>query len=140
MPPTYQQTADGSMTNADMDQFKKMQELFADPANLSMIIKDLGQTDDESVNGQDCYTLTAKVIGQKVKVWVDKTTYLIPQWQITLGGAISDADIDDAFSLYESAFTNMPPMAIGDDQVAGKNVCAGDGKNPRHPHFNFKKH
>jgi hypothetical protein len=112
IPPTYQQTADGSMTNADMDQFKKMQELFADPANLSMIIKDLGQTDDESVNGQDCYTLTAKVIGQKVKVWVDKTTYLIPQWQITLGGAISDADIDDAFSLYESAFTNMPPMAL----------------------------
>ncbi|HEX3890462.1 MAG TPA: hypothetical protein VHX90_06380, partial [Verrucomicrobiae bacterium] len=35
-----------------------------------------------------------------------------PQWQITLGGAISDADIDDAFSLYESAFTNMPPMAL----------------------------
>jgi outer membrane lipoprotein-sorting protein len=111
-PPIYQQTADGSMTNADMDQFKKMQELFADPANLSMIIKDLGQTDDESVNGQDCYTLTAKVIGQKVKVWVDKTTYLIPQWQITLGGAISDADIDDAFSLYESAFTNVPPTAM----------------------------
>ena len=111
-PPTYQQTADGSATNAAADQFKKMQELFADPANLTKIIKDLGQTDDESVNGQDCYTLTAKVIGQKVKVWVDKTTYLIPQWQITLGGAISDADIDDAFSLYESAFTNMPPMAL----------------------------
>jgi outer membrane lipoprotein-sorting protein len=111
-PPTYQQTADGSVTNVDADQFKKMQELFADPANLTKIVKDLGQTDDESVNGQDCYTLTAKVIGQKVKVWVDKTTYLIPQWQITLGGAISDADIDDAFSLYESAFTNMPPMAL----------------------------
>jgi hypothetical protein len=111
-PPTYQQTADGGMTNAAEDQFKKIQQLFADPANLTKIIKDLGQTDDESVNGQDCYTLTAKVIGQKVKVWVDKTTYLIQQWQITLGGAISDADIDDAFSLYESAFTNMPPTAL----------------------------
>jgi outer membrane lipoprotein-sorting protein len=111
-PPTYRQTANGSVTNADADQFKKMQQLFDDPANLTKIIKDLGQTDDESVNGQDCYTLTAKVIGQKVKVWVDKTTYLIPQWQITLGGAISDADIDDAFSLYETAFTNMPSMAL----------------------------
>jgi outer membrane lipoprotein-sorting protein len=111
-PPTYQQLADNTVTNAAADQFKKMQELFADPANLTKIIKDLGQTDDESVNGQDCYTLTAKVIGQKVKVWVDKTTYLIPQWQITLGGAISDADIDDAFSLYQSAFTNMPPVAL----------------------------
>jgi outer membrane lipoprotein-sorting protein len=112
MPPTYQQLADNTVTNAGADQLKKMQQLFADPANLIKIIKDLGQTDDESVNGQDCYTLTAKVIGQKIKVWVDKTTYLIPQWQITLGGAISGADIDDAFSLYESAFTNMPPMAL----------------------------
>jgi outer membrane lipoprotein-sorting protein len=111
-PPTYQQLADNTLTNAAADQFKKMQQLFDDPANLAKIIKDLGQTDDESVDGQDCYTLTAKVIGQKVKVWVDKTTYLIPQWQITLGGAISDADIDDAFSLYESAFTNMPPAAL----------------------------
>jgi outer membrane lipoprotein-sorting protein len=111
-PPTYQQLADNTVTNADADQFKKMQQLFEDPANLTKIIKDLGQTDDESVNGQDCYTLTAKVIGQKVKVWVDKTTYLIPQWQITLGGAISDADVDDAFSLYASGFTNLPPAAL----------------------------
>ena len=64
------------------------------------------------MNGQDCYTLTAKVLGQKVKVWVDKTSYLIPQWQITLGGTISDADIDDAFSLFAAAFTNMPPMQL----------------------------
>jgi outer membrane lipoprotein-sorting protein len=112
LPPMYQQLADNSVTNAGADQIKKMQQLFADPANLSKIIKDLGQTDDESVNGQDCYTLTAKVIGQKVKVWVDKATYLIPQWQITLGGAISDADVDDAFSLYTSAFTNLPPAAL----------------------------
>jgi len=112
MPPSYRQLADGSVTNKDAGQFKKLQELFADPANLTKIIKDLGQTDDESANGQDCYTLTAKILGQKVKIWVDKTSYLIPQWQITLGGAINDADIDDAFSLYESAFTNMPPMAL----------------------------
>jgi outer membrane lipoprotein-sorting protein len=111
-PPTYQQLADNTVTNAGADQLKKIQELFADPANLTKIIKDLGQTDDETVDGQSYYTLTAKVLGQKVKVWVDKTSYLIPQWQVTLGGAISDADIDDAFSLYESAFTNLPPMAL----------------------------
>ena len=81
------------------EQVKNMQHLFDDPAKLTKIIKDLGQTDDEPVNGHDCYTLTAKVLGQKVKIWVDKSTYLISQSQITLGGAISDADIDDAFSL-----------------------------------------
>ena len=112
IPPSYRQMTDSNSTNSQPEQIKKIQEMFADPANLTKIIKDLGQTEDESVNGQDCYTLTAKVLGQKVKVWVGKTTYLIPQWQITLGGQISDADIDDAFSLYESAFTNMPPPAL----------------------------
>jgi hypothetical protein len=72
----------------------------------------LGQTDDEPVNGHDCYTLTAKVLGQKVKIWVDKSTYLISQSQITLGGVISDADIDDAFSLVAIGFTNLPPQQL----------------------------
>ena len=89
-----------------------MQQLFGDPAQLTKIIKDLGQTADEPVNGQDCYTLTAKVLGQKVKIWVDKSTYLISQSQITLGGAISDADIDDAFSLVAAGFTNLPPAQL----------------------------
>jgi outer membrane lipoprotein-sorting protein len=112
IPASYRQLAGNNSTNSQSDQFKNLQHIFDDPAQLTKIIKDLGQTDDESVNGQDCYTLTAKVLGQKIKIWVDKTTYLIPQWQITLGGPISDADVDDAFSLYESAFTNMPPMAL----------------------------
>ena len=116
VPATYQQLADaGSVNNpsAQMtEQVKSMQHLFDDPANLTKIIKDLGQTDDEPVNGHDCYTLTAKVLGQKVKIWVDKSTYLISQSQITLGGVISDADIDDAFSLVAIGFTNLPPQQL----------------------------
>jgi outer membrane lipoprotein-sorting protein len=113
---SYQQLADAGAVNnpsAQMtEQARKMQQLFGDPAQLAKIIKDLGQTEDESVNGHDCYTLTAKVLGQKVKIWVDKSTYLIPQSQITLGGAISDADIDDAFSLVAAGFTNLPPQQL----------------------------
>ncbi len=116
VPATYMQLAEaGSVNNpsAQMtEQVKTMQHLFDDPANLAKIIKDLGQTEDEPVNGQDCYTLTAKVLGQKVKIWVDKSTYLISQSQITLGGAISDADIDDAFSLVAAGFTNAPPQQL----------------------------
>jgi len=100
-------------TSAQMtEQVRNLQQLFGDPAQLTKIIKDLGQTDDEPVNGHDCYTLTAKVLGQKVKIWVDKSTYLISQSQITLGGAISDADIDDAFSLVSVGFTNVPPQQL----------------------------
>jgi hypothetical protein len=113
---TYMQLADaGSVNNQSekaMAQVRNLQQLFGDPAQLTKIIKDLGQTEDEPVNGHDCYTLTAKVLGQKVKIWVDKSTYLIPQSQITLGGAISDADIDDAFSLYAAGFTNASPQQL----------------------------
>ncbi len=108
VPPTYMQMAAANPTDDPAQQYKNMQHLFEDPANLTKIIKDLGQTEDETVNGQDCYTLTAKVLGQKVKIWVDKSSYLIPQWQITLGGSISDADIDDAFSLVALGYTNAP--------------------------------
>ena len=115
-PATYMQLADaGAVNNTSAqvtEQFRKMQQLFGDPAQLTKLIKDLGQTEDEPVNGHDCCTLTAKVLGQKVKIWVDKSTYLISQSQITLGGAISDADIDDAFSLFAAGFTNVPPQQL----------------------------
>ena len=92
------------------------QQFFSDPAQLTKIVKDLGQTDDESVNGQDCYTLTARVLGQKIKIWVAKSSYMISQSQITLGGLISDADVDDAFSLVTmlcaAAITNLPPAQL----------------------------
>ena len=116
VPATYMQLADAGTVNntsAQMtEQVRNLQQLFGDPAQLTKIIKDLGQTDDEPVNGHDCYTLTAKVLGQKVKIWVDKSTYLISQSQITLGGAIRDADIDDAFSLVSVGFTNVPPQQL----------------------------
>ena len=107
MPAVYQQLADaGALNNPSApataqvtEQMKNVQALFTDPAQLAKIVKDLGQTEDEPVNGQDCHTLTAKVLGQKVKIWVDKSTFLIAQSEITLGGAISDADVDDACSL-----------------------------------------
>ncbi len=109
VPPTYQQLPSANQANNAADQVRNFQHVFEDPAQLTKIVKDLGQTADEPVNGQDCYTLTAKVLGQKVKLWVDKTSYQIPQWEITLGGAISDADIDDAFSLVAAGLTNIPP-------------------------------
>jgi outer membrane lipoprotein-sorting protein len=112
----YMQIADAGAVNTTSqqvtEQARNLQQLFGDPAQLTKIIKDLGQTEDEPVNGHDCCTLTAKVLGQKVKIWVDKSTYLISQSQITLGGAISDADIDDAFSLVAAGFTNLPPAQL----------------------------
>lgn len=110
--PIYQQLPEAGTDGNPAEQFKNLQHLFADPANLNKIVKDLGQTADETVEGQDCETLTAKIFGQKLKIWVDKNSHLISQSEITLGGELSDADIDDAFSLVSVAFTNMPPMQL----------------------------
>jgi len=72
-------------------------QLFFDEANAWAGTKNWGPAEDESLDGQNCYTLTAKVMGQKLKIWVSKTSCLILQSQITIGGALSDLDINDAF-------------------------------------------
>jgi hypothetical protein len=123
--PTYQKLPDINTGDNPAEQIKNMQNLFKDPANLTKIVKDLGQTADEPSNGQDCYTLTAKVLGQKVKIWVDKSSYLISQCEITLGGAISDADIDDAFGLVAAGFTNMPPAQLDMVRAQMKQMVPG---------------
>ena len=105
MPATYRQLPHQDMmnlTNSAQGQFgmKEMEHFFSDPEEMAKLVKNLGGTGDESVNGQDCYTFTAKVLGQKLKVWVNKTTHMALQWQLTLGGDISDADVDDAFAVF----------------------------------------
>jgi len=109
VPPTYMQLPEND--EAFETNSAKMQQFFGDSGLMGKLVKDLGQTADESVNGLDCYTLTAKVLGQKVEIWVNKSDYTIQQWQITLGGPMSDADIDDAFAAFASN-TNMTQMQL----------------------------
>jgi outer membrane lipoprotein-sorting protein len=78
------------------------QMFFDEASDMGKFITDWGQTDDDSVDGQDCYTLTAKMFGQKLKIWVSKASYMILQSQITLGGPVSDADIDAAFDTFNN--------------------------------------
>ncbi|HTA95880.1 MAG TPA: DUF2092 domain-containing protein, partial [Verrucomicrobiae bacterium] len=55
------------------------QLFFDEPSEMGKFITDWGQTDDDSVDGQDCYTLTAKMMGQKLKLWVSKSSYMFLQ-------------------------------------------------------------
>ena len=70
-------------------------------------------------------------MGQKVKIWVDKTSYLMSQCEVTLGGAISDADIDDAFSLVAAGFTNLPPVQLDMVKAQMKQMVPGVMKKIR---------
>jgi outer membrane lipoprotein-sorting protein len=99
-------------------------QLFFDGAqDIIESITDLGQTGDESVSGQDCYTLVGKATGQKVKIWVDKSSYMVRELQITLGGAVSEADISKSMDAY-SANTKMTPAQIEQMKAAAKQASA----------------
>lgn len=110
--PTYLQFPNnqtGAALNGQPFDMEAAQHFMGGSELMTKLVKNLGQTADEPVDGQDCYTLTARVLGQKVKIWVSKASYVILRWQITLGGAVSDADIDDAFAAFSSFNTNTPP-------------------------------
>jgi hypothetical protein len=47
------------------------------------------------ISGQDCYTITAKMLGQKLKMWVNKSNYMIIQSEVTLGAPVSDTELQD---------------------------------------------
>ena len=99
-------------------------QLFFDGAqDLIKSITDLGQTEDELVDGQDCYTLVGKATGQKVKIWVSKSSYLIREMQITLGGAVNEAGIAKGMDAY-SANTKMTPAQIEQMKAATKQTAA----------------
>lgn len=95
------------------------QMFFGEAGDLGKIITDWGQTEDDSVNGQDCYTLTAKMIGQKLKIWVRKSSYLILKSQITLGGVISDADLEAAIDTFDTD-TNKSPAQVAQEKKMAK--------------------
>jgi outer membrane lipoprotein-sorting protein len=86
------------------------QLFFDETGGMAKLINDWGQTDDDSLNGQDCYTLTGKMLGQKLKIWISKTSCMILQSQITLGGPVSDADISAAFDTFNTS-TNQAQIA-----------------------------
>lgn len=100
-----------------------MQLFFNDAGNTPKLIQDLGQTADDAVNGQDCYTLTAKVFGQKLKMWVSKNNYMILQSQLTLGAPVSDADMDAAFDSFNTK-TNMTAAQIAQQKAQAKQQAA----------------
>lgn len=100
-----------------------MQLFFNDAGNTPKLIQDLGQTADDPVNGQDCYTLTAKIFGQKLKIWVSKSNYMILQSQLTLGAPVSDADLDAAFDAFNTK-TNMTANQLAKAKAQAKQQAA----------------
>jgi hypothetical protein len=85
--------------------------------NIEKLIRDWGQTEDESIGSQECSTITAKIFGQKLKFWIRKDNNMILQSQITFGAPVTDADIDTAFSAFD---TNTNAEQIAKDKAQAK--------------------
>lgn len=100
-----------------------MKLFFSDPGNTPQVIQDLGQTEDDDLNGQDCYTLIAKLFGQKLKIWVSKSNYMILQSQLTLGAPVSDADMDAAFNSFNTS-TNTSEAKLAQEKAQAKQQAA----------------
>jgi hypothetical protein len=99
-------------------------ELFFDKADqMNTLITDWGQTSDETLNGQDFYTLTGKMLGQKLKIWVNKTSYMISQLQITLGAPMSDADIEKEMNAFNN-HSNKTQQQIDQEIAVAKQQAA----------------
>jgi predicted RNase H-related nuclease YkuK (DUF458 family)/outer membrane lipoprotein-sorting protein len=99
------------------------QLFFDETSDMGKFITDWGQTDDDSVDGQDCYTLTAKMMGQKLQIWVSKASYMILQSQITLGAPVSDEDIAAAVSTFDTN-TNRTQAQLAREKAQAKQQAA----------------
>lgn len=91
--------------------------------NIAKIIKDWGQTEDNSSGGQECYTLTGKIVGQKLKIWISKSSYLILKSEITLGAPISDDDFNAAFDAFTPT-NNMSAQQLAQMKTQAKQQLA----------------
>ena len=88
------------------------QLFFGETKSLAAQSKNSAKSDDDTVNDEDCYTLTGTVTGLKLKIWVSKASYLILQSQVTLGGKFSEADIDERIKDIGTMNTNSTPEQI----------------------------
>lgn len=99
------------------------QLFFNEESQMAQFITDWQQTADESLDGQDCYTVLAKMMGQKLKIWISKSSYMILKSEITLGAPVSDADIQAAISTFDTR-TNKTPQEIQQEQTMAKQQAA----------------
>jgi hypothetical protein len=66
---------------------------FADTNSMAADYKDFTKTNGPSLNGQDCYVLVGEQNHLSWLVWINKSTFLINQVQLTLGGKIDAAEL-----------------------------------------------
>jgi hypothetical protein len=66
---------------------------YSDTNSLAADVKSFTKTNASTVNGFDCYVLAGEENHLSLLVWVNKTTFLINQIELTLGGKMDPAEL-----------------------------------------------
>src|SRR5581483_10708261 len=96
---------------------------FGDDNPMAQFMSDWGQTEDQTISDQDCYTITAKMLGQKLKMWVNKSNYMIIQSEVTLGAPVSDTELQDMMNTFDKR-QNRTPAEIQKQKAAATMMAA----------------
>jgi hypothetical protein len=69
---------------------------FNDTNSVGNALQDFVRTNDDSIDGQNCYVLTGNANFQNVQIWANKNNFLVTQAQIVFPGKLDEASLDDA--------------------------------------------
>jgi len=105
-----------------------VQLFFGEPDSMADFMTDWGQTEDQTLDGQACYTLTGKMMGQKLKLWINKSNYLIVQSEVTLGAPVDPAQLQAASDKIDKR-TNLSAVQIQKQKDALKTMATVMGKS-----------
>lgn len=96
---------------------------FQDQSSPLNFFKQAKRTEDETVDGEDCYVLNGDAMGMKVILWVTKDTFLIKQKQVVLGGKSTMPDVSEATMEEEfKKMGNLTPEQKAQAKAAVKNM------------------
>jgi hypothetical protein len=114
---------------------------FSDTNSLAAEAKDFTKTNGPSVNGKDCYVLAGEQNHQSVVMWVTKDGFLISQIQVTLGGAIPDAELKKLPSTQRNAMMILSKVKgtvteTYDNIQTNQNLLASAFESPYKPNAN----
>ena len=83
---------------------------FSDTNSFAAEAKDFTKTNGPSLNGQECYLLAGEANHQSLLIWVDKSTFLIAQMELILGGKINDAELKKLPSAQRALMTTLSKL------------------------------
>jgi hypothetical protein len=83
---------------------------FSETNNLTSQADAFTRTNGTKLNGQNCYILNGQLQAHNIVLWVNKTTFLIPQIEFDFGGKLDEAALKQLAPAERDKFTRMSKL------------------------------